>query len=414
MMKYKTYEAETLQQAILKMTIDLGKDALLIDQRDVRYGGLFGLFGKKMVEVTAAIPMKPVVKQPPTSLPSSPSIGMSRAVNIPLPKTGTPARLNSAIVSPPVNRIEIKPTGNLPIREIAPLSETDAVNLLQKEMREIKTKMDTMIGGTNNKMNVYPGKSGNLYMKLTQSELSEELTERLIKRIITESPGGLIDDEEFIEMRARTHLAGLIRTAGPIQLVAGVPRVVILIGTTGVGKTTTIAKLAADFAFDKNKKVVLITVDTYRIAAVEQLRAYADILSIPLEVAFSQGEFREAMIAYANYDLILVDTAGRSQKNSLQMAELKSFIDAAGYKMDVNLLLSATTKYREMMDIVENFKKINFHKIIFTKLDETVGMGTIINVLSQIPQGISYITTGQNVPEDIEIADANKLAKMVI
>ncbi|MFH1860287.1 MAG: hypothetical protein ABH870_04665, partial [bacterium] len=332
-----------------------------------------------------------------------------------LPKQGISSRLNAAIASPSVNRIEIKPKENLSKREISPLAEIDIVNLLQKEMREIKTKMDTMIGGTNNnKMNVYPGKSGNLYMKLLQSELSEELAERVIKRIITESPGGLIDDEEFIEMRARTHLAGLIRTAGPIQLVSGVPRVVILIGTTGVGKTTTIAKLAADFAFDKNKKVVLITVDTYRIAAVEQLRAYADILSIPLEVAFSHGEFREAMIAYANYDLILVDTAGRSQKNSLQMAELKSFIDAAGYKMDVNLLLSATTKYREMMDIIENFKKINFHKIIFTKLDETVGVGTIVNILSQIPQGVSYVTAGQNVPEDIEVADANKLAKMII
>ncbi|MDI6781063.1 MAG: flagellar biosynthesis protein FlhF [bacterium] len=414
MMKYKIYEAETLQQALLKMTIDLGKDALLIDQRQVRHGGVFGLFGKKMVEVTAAMPMKPVIKQSPASLPSSPSAGMSRVVNAPLPKPGIAARPNMSVVSPPANRVEIKPKENLPVREISPLSEMDAVNLLQKEMREIKTKMDTMIGVSSNKMNVYPGKSGNLYMKLTQSELSEELAERLIKRIITESPGGLIDDEEFIEMRARTHLAGLIRTAGPIQLVSGVPRVVILIGTTGVGKTTTIAKLAADFAFDKNKKVVLITVDTYRIAAVEQLRAYADILSIPLEVAFSQGEFREAMIAYANYDLILIDTAGRSQKNSLQMAELKSFIDAAGYKMDVNLLLSATTKYREMVDIIENFKKINFHKIIFTKLDETVGMGTIVNVLSQIPQGISYMTTGQNVPEDIEVADANKLAKMII
>ncbi|MBI4777391.1 flagellar biosynthesis protein FlhF [Candidatus Desantisbacteria bacterium] len=414
MMKYKTYEAETLQQAILKMTIDLGKDALLIDQRHVRYGGLFGLFGKKMVEVTAAIPMKPVIKQAPSFLPSSPSIGMSKAVNIPSQKPGIPARSNTAIASLAANRIEIKPKENLPIREIAPLAETDVVNLLQKEMREIKTKMDTMIGGTSNKMNVYPGKTGNLYMKLLQSELSEELAERLIKRIITESPGGLIDDEEFIEMRVRTHLAGLIRTAGPIQLVSGVPRVVILIGTTGVGKTTTIAKLAADFAFDKNKKVALITVDTYRIAAVEQLRAYADILSIPLEVAFSHGEFREAMTAYANYDLILVDTAGRSQKNSLQMAELKSFIDAAGYKMDVNLLLSATTKYREMIDIIENFKRINFHKIIFTKLDETVGMGTIVNVLSQIPQGVSYITAGQNVPEDIEVAEAAKLAKMII
>ncbi len=413
MMKYKTYEAETLQQALLKMTIDLGRDALLVSHRHVRYGGLFGLLGKKMVEVTAALPMKPVIKQAPASLPASPSIGMSKAVNIPSLKPAI-AQPNATLVSPPANRIEIKPKETSPIREITPLAESDIANLLQKELREIRTKVDTLVGESNNKMNVYPGRSGNLYMKLLQNEISEELAERLIKRIITESPGGLIDDEEFLEMRVRTHLAGLIRTVGPIQLVPGVPKVVILIGTTGVGKTTTIAKLAADFAFDKNKKVVLITVDTYRIAAVEQLRAYADILSIPLEVAFSPGEFKEAVASYADYDLILIDTAGRSQKNSLQMAELKSFIDTAGYKMEVNLLLSATTKYRELMDIIENFKKINFHKIIFTKLDEAVGAGTIVNVLSQIPQGVAYITAGQNVPEDIEVADAGKLAKMIM
>ncbi|MFH1097969.1 MAG: flagellar biosynthesis protein FlhF [Candidatus Desantisbacteria bacterium] len=409
MMKYKTYEAETLQQALLKMTIDLGKDALLVSHRHVRYGGLFGLMGKKMVEVTAALPMRPVIKQAPASLPASPSIGMSKAVNIPSSKSAV-SQHNVPFVPPPANRIEIKPRE----KEAAPMAESDIANLLQKELREIRTKVDTLVGENNNKMNVYPGRSGNLYMKLLQSEISEELAERLVKRIITESPGGLIDDEEFLEMRVRTHLAGLIRTVGPIQLVPGIPKVVILIGTTGVGKTTTIAKLAADFAFDKNKKVVLITVDTYRIAAVEQLRAYADILSIPLEVAFSPGEFKAAVAAYADYDLILIDTAGRSQKNSLQMAELKSFIDTAGYKMEVNLLLSATTKYRELMDIIENFKKINFHKIIFTKLDEAVGAGTIVNVLSQIPQGVAYVTAGQNVPEDIEVADAGKLAKMIM
>jgi flagellar biosynthesis protein FlhF len=429
-MKYKTYEAETLQQAILKMTLDLGKDALLVSHRNIRRGGLFGIFGgKKMVEVTAALPIKPApkvnvksTKNTTTPTPTS-TTGTQSGISDNIRKNLTTISRGSASsgkISHVTPKITVTPApeklqdSQKQAQCKITANDIDVVSLLQKELGDIKSKMDSIIGENNKDTSMYPGKTGELYVKLIQNGVNEELTERIIKRIVMEAPGGLVDDEEFIETRARTHLAGLIRVTGPIQLVPGVPKVVVLIGTTGVGKTTTLAKLAADFAFDKNKKVVLITVDTYRIAAVEQLRAYADILDIPLEVAFSPAEFKEAIEAYSDYDLMLIDTAGRSQRNSMQMAELKSFIDAAGYKMEINLLLSTTTKYEELMDIIENFKKISFHKIIFTKLDETVTAGTIVNVLSQIPQGISYITTGQNVPEDIEVADANKLVKMIL
>ncbi|MEW6608659.1 MAG: flagellar biosynthesis protein FlhF [bacterium] len=406
MMKYKTYEALTLQQAILKMTIDLGKDALLVSHRNIRKGGVWGLFGQKMVEVTAAVPMKSV-PVPPT-LPKTSQIITSSATPPPAQRviysTPTPPQPSIYYPSP---KPSPPPKGK----------EVDTTSAVHKELLEIKAKMESMLGevrGGKGPTYKYPGKSGELYIRLLQNEVDETLSETLIKRVIAESPGPLLEDEYFIEERLRNHISSLIKIGSPIQLVDGSPKIICLIGPTGIGKTTTLAKLAADFAFEKRKKVAIITVDTYRIAAVEQLKAYAEILNLPLEVVFTPSEFKTAIDKSSDSNLILIDTAGRSQRNSMQLVELKSFIDSAGYRLEIFLLLSATTKDKELIDIVDNFKKVSFHKLIFTKLDETVTFGPILNLSTQIPQGIAYVTTGQNVPEDIEEANANKLAKLII
>ncbi len=404
MMKYKTYEALTLQQAILKMTIDLGKDALLVSHRNIHKGGILGLFGQKMVEVTAAVPMK--YTSTPTTLPKTSQILTGSAtppIRQTIHSTPTPPQLQS-----PVYYSSPKSTP-LP-------KEQDLTVSVHKELQEIKIKMESILmeGKEKTPTYKYPGKSGELYIRLLQNEVDEKLSENLIKRVIAESPGGLLENEDFMETRLKSHITSMIKVSGPIQLTEGSPKIICLVGPTGIGKTTTLAKLAADFAFEKRKKVAIITVDTYRIAAVEQLKAYADILNLPLEVVFSPSEFKGAIDKYSDYHLILIDTAGRSQRNSMQLVELKSFIDASGYRLEIYLLLSATTKDKELIDIVDNFKKVFFHKLIFTKLDETVTFGPILNLSTQISQGISYVTTGQNVPEDIEEANANKLAKLII
>lgn len=400
MMKYKTYEALTLQQAILKMTIDLGKDALLVSHRNIRKGGIFGIFGRKLVEVTAAVPMKPTTPLPKTSQVRTLAPANSPPQRLIYPNSGQP-----------------QPTIYYSSPKLAPPLPKDKEPDLVKELREIKTKMESILiseGKGKSPTYKYPGKSGELYIRLLQNEVDEELSETLIKRVIAESPGGFIEDEDYMEGKLKSHIINMIKISGPIQLIEGNPKIICLVGPTGIGKTTTLAKLAADFAFEKHKKVAIITVDTYRIAAVEQLKAYADILNLPLEVVFTPSEFKGAIDKYSDNDLILIDTAGRSQRNSMQLVELKSFIDAAGYRLEIYLLLSATTKDKELIDIVDNFKKVSFHKLIFTKLDETVTFGPILNLSTQIPQGISYVTTGQNVPEDIEEANAHKLAKLII
>ena len=222
-------------------------------------------------------------------------------------------------------------------------------------------------------------------------------------------------DEAEIKENLREELASLMQSEAKNQIaVAGETKVIALVGPTGVGKTTTLAKLAADFALQQNKKVGLVTADTYRIAAVDQLKTYSQIIDIPLQVAFSPQELETTIENYeSDYDLILVDTAGRSQNNDLHISELKGFI-----KKDIIdqifLVLSATTKTEDMKKIIEVYNQLDFDKLIISKLDETNSLGVVFEALARAQKPISYVTVGQDVPEDIEVAENQKLIDDII
>lgn len=367
-MMYKTYEAETLQKALLLMDIDYGGKAKVINHRTITKGGFLGFFGKKMIEITCVVP----------SL-SPPSINYS----------------NSKISS------------NIPKNS----KEDDRIDLMQKELAGIKEYMENI--REEKKQVKYPGKSGNLYNKLIQNDIDADLAERFVNRIISEVPALQIDNREYVKNRLISYISTLIKVEGAIQLNGTGPKIAALIGTTGVGKTTTLAKLAANFAFNEKKKVSLITIDTYRIAAVEQLKTFTEIIGVPLKVVFDPMEFKKAIDESLDSDLILIDTAGRSQHNDMQMQELRKFFNGSGYNIEKYLLLGATTKYKDLLNIVRNFKKVSFDKIILTKIDETMTIGPIVSLLTKIPQALSYITTGQNVPEDIREANAYELVESI-
>ncbi len=203
-----------------------------------------------------------------------------------------------------------------------------------------------------------------------------------------------------------------VATAGPIELTPGRAKVVALIGPTGVGKTTTIAKLAAQFALIQKKRVALLTVDTYRIAAVEQLKTYSQIIGLPVSIGYSTAEVLPILQQYADYDLILIDTAGRSQQHAMQIGELKALLDVVD--CETHLVLSAPTKEYDMVDAARRFAAARVDRLIFSKLDETASYGTLLNVADQTGIPISYITTGQSVPEDLEIAESARLADMIL
>jgi flagellar biosynthesis protein FlhF len=204
-----------------------------------------------------------------------------------------------------------------------------------------------------------------------------------------------------------------LRPARGIDIGADQTKIVALIGATGVGKTTTIAKIAANFVLDKACSVALITADTYRISAVEQLKTYSDIIGVPLEIVYSPDELRLAIDKHRDKQLILIDTAGRSQHNEFQLEELKCLL-AVVPDIEKHLVLSATTKYKDAVDILRKFSLCEPDKVLFTKVDETSTVGAIINLVHQYPITLSYITNGQSVPDDIVVADSKELAKLLL
>jgi len=251
-----------------------------------------------------------------------------------------------------------------------------------------------------------------LYMYLLEQEVAEELAMELVQSIHEEirQRSGIKPQEVRQLLHAR--IAALLEGCEPVKLVDGYNMKIALVGPTGVGKTTTIAKLAAEFSLVRKKKVSVITIDTYRIAAVDQIRTYMDIIDIPLEVVTSPREMKEAVARQRNSDVILIDTAGRSQKNAQQITELKSFLRAAEPD-EVHLVLSTTANYKTTMDTIERFNDVTVDKLLFTKLDEAVNFGIILNVAARVGKRLSYVTTGQVVPDDIEPARSSRLADMV-
>lgn len=189
-------------------------------------------------------------------------------------------------------------------------------------------------------------------------------------------------------------------------------KVVAVVGPTGVGKTTTLAKLGAGLKFNLNLEVGFLTLDTYRIAAPEQLKKYGEIIDVPVEVVFNPETLSEAIKQFSDKDVILIDTAGRNSKNRADMLDLVRFLDC-GVPVETYLVLSANTKYTDLVDILENFKDLQPTNLILTKLDETSSFGSMISLLSRCKKGVSYVTTGQNVPEDIMPASPAKLARLL-
>ena len=192
------------------------------------------------------------------------------------------------------------------------------------------------------------------------------------------------------------------------------PRIVLFIGPTGVGKTT--AKLAGKYCVEDKKKVALLTADTYRIAAAEQLRTYANILETPFRVIYTPEELQTAVKDYWDCDYIFIDTAGRSHQNADQLEKMKEMVgalkDPGNYH--VFLVLSATTKYRDLQRIADCYGKIADYELIFTKLDETEAVGNLLNMKLYTGAPVAYVTCGQNVPDDMEVFNPQKTVKQIL
>lgn len=456
-MRVKRYIVENMPDAMQRIRSELGRDAVILSTKEIKIGGFLGMFQQKKIEVVAAVENDSSVKakQKRSKRPQEEYVGENRDdyslnstqdVVVPtmnVPKKAVPeaykrtndilkagmngpnlqhgndidlvSKATVAATSEEIEEIQVNNSLNMDVvegRTLASLSQTTSDDSILQEMKEMKLWMAKM--AKQSMMNQeFPEPLQKLQEQLIQQEVDVNLREEWIEGALEEweeSGKSLTDDQlqQYIYDKAASLLSD--RFGGGIN--SGT-RIVYVAGPTGVGKTTTIAKLAAEQLFKYQRKVGFITSDTYRISAVEQLRTYASILNIPLEVVQSSGDMQRAMQRLDYCDLIIMDTAGRNYRNELLVSELQSLFAHAG-ESETYLVLSLASKTQDMMKITEHFSKYDLDKIIFTKQDETGSYGAIFNLIHSFPLHLSYMTNGQNVPDDLILPDQKMLCDLLL
>ena len=285
--------------------------------------------------------------------------------------------------------------------------QRETIEELQNELAQMKAMLVQVVSKEKT-----PEDEMSLQQVLKQQEVESDIIDDVVLQLPAEAI--LADKDTPLALEGlKKYLADNVQMADGLELKSRKRKIAALLGPTGVGKTTTLAKIAAQCVLEKGISTAFITADTYRISAVEQLKTYADILGLPIAIVYTPDELKEAIQKFRQKQLILIDTAGRSQHNRRQMAELKEFL-AVNQNIEKYLVLSATTKNEDAKDIIDKFSVCKPDKVIFTKTDETKSLGIILNILRRKEMRLSYLTNGQSVPDDIVPAEAGKLAELFL
>jgi flagellar biosynthesis protein FlhF len=396
-MKIRRYMAKNTQEAILKVKMDLGNEALILNTRKVKQKGLFGLFAKPMVEVLAAIDEYNVTKtEGEVVKPAEKTVISSESGD----------KINLDKKEEKITNLENK---------ISNMEEIIQKIYLQMQNGEKPTQMQTQVQTqiqNEEKAAATAKVAGMFYANLVKNEVDTDIAKKIMDLAASKlGTGAGVNDTAAQLFSIISGILGKPETIRPG--IPGKPSVIIFVGPTGVGKTTTLAKIAANYLLNQKKSVGLITADTYRIAAVEQLKTYGEILGIPVSVVYTAADMKEAVGQHSDKDIVLIDTAGRSHRNKAQFEELKTLIAASGAD-EVYLVLSATTSLRNCREILSSYEFLTNYKLIFTKTDEAPVQGIILNVKYYTGKSLSYITTGQSVPDDIETANIERITKNLI
>ncbi|MBP87808.1 MAG: flagellar biosynthesis protein FlhF [Planctomycetaceae bacterium] len=377
-MDVKTYRAGSLQEALRVIRQDLGPDAAVLHTREVPQGVMRWLKGRQ-VEVTASASVRV-----PSRFESSP------------PKQTS---ASTATAVPAAHYDDFRARFRDAIRDDVAQSTSLVEDLCRESSDHSKRDLPESL---------FEG-----YMQLLDAEVPEQAAREMLEQLRVACSGDELEDSVIVRTRLARQLEDQIRCSGPIRVTPGQQRTVALVGPTGVGKTTTIAKLAGNFRVREQRRVGLIAVDTYRIAAVEQLRTYADIIDLPMEVVTTPREMRAAISRFADLDLVLMDTAGRSPRDEIRIQKLKTML-AEATPDEVHLVLSSVANPATLKQAAERFIDVGANRLLVTKLDEATGVGGILPLITTCGLPLSYLTDGQDVPNDIAPAESRKLARMVL
>lgn len=443
----KKYTDKTELEAIEQAKKELGPGVVVMNVRQFKKKGFFGLFSSPQVEVTVALEEEG--ERQPAKAPTMTALEQlaekQKEINAQKAKqeaanNAVSEALNKATSRLPekqqeiagqsfednadMGRASLRENGSRDIMKEA-VNNDKTSNALEEKLDSIETLIKKRLENEDNKAEKRESESVQeeseqmkltklLYNMMIDNEVHEKYTNQIIEEAEKTNKPNMPVDYFLTNIYQKMILKfGQPAIITPAQ--RG-PKVVYFVGPTGVGKTTTIAKIASKFCLEEKKKVALLTSDTYRIAAAEQLRTYANILEIPCRIIYSPAEIEEAYADYIDYDFILVDTAGHSHHNEEQKNNTNVVIHALEGKTEaeVYLVLSATTKYKDLISIADTYKEMTDFKIIFTKLDETTSFGNLLNLKLYTGAELSYVTYGQNVPEDIGRFDPQATVKQIL
>ncbi len=429
-MTINKFQGKTESEAIERARKEMGPQVVIMSVKTVKPKGVFRAFKGIVYEVTAALEESEADKMrqsapeqvpPQTQMrrPESINLAADEQIRIPSVAQGQPEQ--PARMQQPLPQNE--PAPEQPQVQMQPQQASASAleerldslqSLLENRISAEKENQEDGMGGANGQAQEGFSFVKMLYQTLLDNEVDEKYANQILDELEKISNKG--SNIDYILSHIYQKLVLKFGQPKPIEFQASKPTVAFFIGPTGVGKTTTIAKVASRYKVDEGKKVAFLTADTYRIAATEQLRTYASILDMPLTIVYSPEEIKDAVGKLSDYDLILVDTAGFSHKNAAQCEDVKNLIGglSAGHKTEVYLVLSATTKYRDLQDMCNIYRTFADYRLIFTKLDETSCYGNLLNIHLYSGADLSYATYGQNVPDDIEVFNTQKIVKKLL
>ena len=428
-MTIKKYQGNSKEEAIALAKKELGQDAEIMNVDEKKSGGFLGIGKKSVFEVTAMIDEDTDSKQGNDSKPHFDAVAdqdikvppVSRSSDEELEETKRQFAELSKIFRE--NEQPKAAPQNVPKPSTAPVNEPvreSTVAAKQPVSSPVNEAVEEVSDEVVREVPSKPRTSNNhkFVKTLYNTLLDNDVDEKYINQLLFDMEKVLKNGNKVNFLISNVYQKMILKMGQPATITPAKkgPKVIFFIGSTGVGKTTTVAKLAAKYKIEMKKEVALVTIDTYRIKAADQLGEYASIMKIPLSVIYEPSELSDKVEKLSGYDYIMVDTSGFSHKNNEMRSksiELISSLDDK-FEREVYLLLSATTKYRDLKEIIDSYKEFTDFNMIFTKLDETVNLGNIFNCKLYSGNNLSYVTNGQNVPDDIEVVDTQKLVKQLL
>jgi flagellar biosynthesis protein FlhF len=309
---------------------------------------------------------------------------------------------------------------NMIAKNLDALNRKENIDTLKAEIRQLQATVKAMSDqmGPIHELSIrefadMPTPLAQEMMGLMEIGVEKHVARQLIEKATSSVPLESYHQKQIIRERLVQEMSRMIKTSGPISCRKGRTKVIALVGPTGVGKTTTLAKLAANSKFKCNKNVSLISADTYRMSAIEHLNTFAGIAHLPLSAVYSPDELKASLAAHRDKDLVFIDTAGRSPRDEKHLDELRAFMKSSTPD-EIHLVLPANIKNRDILEAVRRFSILPIDHIVISKIDETIAPGCILNVAAETKSPISYVTNGQMIPDDIELANSEQLARMIL